>query len=305
MKSKSSVFLLVDGNAIIHRAFHALPPTLTDSKGNPTNAVFGFARILFAAIKQFKPQNIAVAFDVAGKTFRDELFVEYKAKRIKAPQELYDQIPVVHKMCDALEIPHFGIEGFEADDIIGTLTKKIPKEYKDAETIILTGDGDTLQLVNGRVKVAMPARGIQPPQVYNHAAVEGKIGLPPEKIIDYKALRGDASDNIPGVKGIGEKTAVDLLKKFDSLDGIYKNLDKVTSESVRQKLIDGKEMAQLSQELATIKTDIKLDFKIKDTKVHDFDRKRAVEFFESLHMRSLIKQLPESHREAGDQTALF
>lgn len=305
MSNPPSTFLLVDGNAIIHRAFHALPPTLTDPKGNPTNAVFGFARILFASIKQFEPKNIAVAFDVRGKTFRDDLFKEYKAKRIKAPQELYDQIPVVHKMCDALEIPHFGIEGYEADDIIGTLSKRIPKEYKDAQVIILTGDGDTLQLVNGQVKVAMPQRGIQPPQVYDRTAVEGKVGLPPEKIIDYKALSGDPSDNIPGVAGIGPKTAVTLIKNFGSLDGIYQNLSKVESRSVKKKLEDNKDLAFLSRDLATIKTDVKLDFKLSDTKVHDFDRSRAIDFFEKTGMRSIIKQLPESHRGDGDQTALF
>lgn len=305
MSNPPSTFLLVDGNAIIHRAFHALPPTLTDPKGNPTNAVFGFARILFASIKQFEPKNIVVAFDVRGKTFRDDLFKEYKAKRVKAPQELYDQIPVVHKMCDALEIPHFGIEGYEADDIIGTLSKRIPKEYKDAQVIILTGDGDTLQLVNGQVKVAMPQRGIQPPQVYDRTAVEGKVGLPPEKIIDYKALSGDPSDNIPGVAGIGPKTAVTLIKNFGSLDGIYQNLSKVESQSVKKKLEDNKDLAFLSRELATIKNDVSLNFKLSDTKVNDFDRDRAVDFFEKTGMRSIIKQLPESHRKTGDQTALF
>lgn len=305
MSNPPSTFLLVDGNAIIHRAFHALPPTLTDPKGNPTNAVFGFARILFASIKQFEPKNIVVAFDVRGKTFRDDLFKEYKAKRVKAPQELYDQIPVVHKMCDALEIPHFGIEGYEADDIIGTLSKRIPKEYKDAQVIILTGDGDTLQLVNGQVKVAMPQRGIQPPQVYDRTAVEGKVGLPPEKIIDYKALSGDPSDNIPGVAGIGPKTAVTLIKNFGSLDGIYQNLSKVESQSVKKKLEDNKDLAFLSRELATIKTDVSLNFKLSDTQVNDFDRDHAVDFFEKTGMRSIIKQLPESHRKNGDQTALF
>ena len=305
MVQKKVTFLLVDGNAIVHRAFHALPVSLTDAKGNPTNAVFGFARILFAAVAKFKPQNLAVAFDVAGRTFRDDLFEEYKATRVKAPQELYDQIPLVKEMCDALEIPNFGIEGFEADDVLGTLAKRIPQEHKSAEVVILTGDGDTLQLVNGRVKVAMPPRGIQPPTLYDRAAVEGKIGLPPEGIIDYKALCGDSSDNIPGVRGIGPKTAVSLLKEFGSVDGIYKNIEKVKSETLRNKLMDGEKMARLSHELATIKTDVELDFKLSDTKVNDYDRDRAVEFFEKLRMRSLIKNLPESKRANGDQTALF
>lgn len=305
MAKEISTFLLVDGNAIVHRAFHALPASLTDRKGRPTGAVFGFARILLSSIKQFKPNFIAVAYDVAGPTFRDKLFDEYKAKRVKAPQELYDQIPVTKEFLESLNIPHFGAEGFEADDIIGTLSKRIVAEHQDAEVIILTGDGDTLQLVNHRVKVAMPQRGVQPPTLYDSVAVAGKYGLKPSQIIDFKALRGDASDNIPGVKGIGEKTAVALLKNYQTVDGIYRAVDKVEPASVREKLIAGEDMAKLSYELATIKTDMKLNFKLSDTRVHDYDREAAVSFLEELGMRSLVSRLPESHQKDGDQTALF
>lgn len=302
---EKSIFLLVDGNAIIHRAFHALPLTLTDKKGRPTNAVYGFARILMASVKQFTPTNIVVAFDVAGPTFRDELFTQYKATRVKAPQELYDQIPVVHEMLDALSVPHFGITGVEADDIIGTLSHHIVKNVKNGEVIILTGDGDTLQLVNGQVKVAMPQRGIQPPQVYGRVTVEGKVGLPPENIVDYKALAGDSSDNIPGVKGVGPKTAVSLIKKYRTLEEVYKNIEKITPETLKNKLIAGKESAQLSQKLATIKKDVELNFKISDTKVSDYDREEAEQFFTKLNMRSIINILPKSARQSGDQVTMF
>jgi len=228
MSQTSPTFLLVDGNAIIHRAFHALPPTLTDKKGRPTNAVFGFARIFLAALKQFRPSHVAVAVDMPGKTFRDDLFKEYKAKRVKAPQELYDQIPLVKDFLASLEVPCFGVEGYEADDVIGTLTKRVPEELGGAEVVILTGDGDTLQLVNGHVKVALPQRGLQPPTLFDGAAVAGKYdSLTPKQIIDYKALRGDASDNIPGVPGIGEKTAMELIKKFGRLKEIYDFVDKI------------------------------------------------------------------------------
>lgn len=305
MVKKATTFLLVDGNAIVHRAFHALPASLTDRKGRPTGAVFGFARILLAAIKQFEPNFMTVAYDVKGPTFRDDLFKEYKAKRVKAPQELYDQIPVTQEFLDALNIPHFGEEGFEADDIIGTLSHRIVAEHKDAEVIILTGDGDTLQLVNHRVKVAMPQRGVQPPTVYDSVAVAGKYGLEPKQIIDFKALCGDASDNIPGVKGIGEKTAITLLKNYQTVENIYNNIDKIEPASVKEKLIADKDMAVLSKELATIKTDIKLDFKLSDTRVHDYNREDAVSFLEQLGMRSLVARLPENRRGDGDQTALF
>jgi len=302
---RPATFLLVDGNAIIHRAYHALPPTLTDRQGRPTNAVFGFARIFLSALKLYRPNHVAVAVDMPGKTFRDDLFAEYKAKRVKAPQELYDQIPLVQDFLASLEVPCFGTEGYEADDIIGTLAKRIPEELKDAEVIILTGDGDALQLINRQVKVALPQRGLQPPTLFDSAAVAGKYGLAPAQIIDYKALRGDASDNIPGVLGIGEKTATQLLKEFRSVKNLYQNLAKVTSGATRAKLEKGRAMAELSQKLARIDTDVALDFKLGDTKVHDFDRAEAEKFLRELGMTSIIARLPASHRQNGDQTALF
>lgn len=302
---KNNTFLLVDGNAIIHRAFHALPPTLTDRQGRPTNAVYGFARIFLSALKQFQPNHVAVAVDMPGKTFRDDLFAEYKAKRVKAPQELYDQIPLVKDFLTSLEVPCFGVEGYEADDVIGTLARRIPEELKDAEVIILTGDGDALQLVNHQVKVALPQRGIQPPTVYDSVAVAGRYGLTPTQIIDYKALRGDASDNIPGVPGIGEKTATALLKEFRSIENLYRNLDKVASDATRAKLEKGRELAELSLKLARIHTDVKLDFKLNDTEIHDYDRLGAEGFLRNLGMSSIIARLPDSHRSNGDQTALF
>jgi DNA polymerase-1 len=299
------IFLLVDGNAIVHRAFHALPVALTSPDGKPSNAVFGFARILISSLKQFKPTYAAVAFDTGKKTFRDDLFEQYKAKRTPAPQELYDQIPTVQKMLDALAIPHIGKEGFEADDVIGTLSHHISHEYKDIEVIVLTGDGDTLQLVDRQTKVAMPQRGIQPPTLYNIAAVEGKYGLKPHQIIDYKALRGDSSDNIPGVAGIGEKTATNLLQEFGSVDEIYKNLDKIKSESTVNKLKKGKDMAYLSQKLATIICDVPFDFSLQKAKVHDYDAKKAAQFFNKLGMKSIVARLPGSERKDGEQAALF
>ena len=305
MTQHQPVFLLVDGNAIVHRAFHALPPTLTDRQGNPTNAVFGFARILLASIKQFHPEYITVAFDVPGPTHRDKLYAEYKAKRVKAPQSLYDQIPVIQGFLDCLEIPHFGITGYEADDVIGTLAHGIQSELKSVETIILTGDNDTLQLINQHTKVALPQRGIQPPQVYDATAVMGKYGLTPKQIIDFKALRGDASDNIPGVNGIGEKTAVTLLQAYKTLEAVYQNIEKITPAGVRDKLIHGQDSAYLSQELATIDTKVPLDFKLNNAKVADYDRAEAEKWLEAIGIVSLIKQLPDSHRANGDQTVLF
>jgi DNA polymerase-1 len=301
-----SIFLLVDGNAIIHRAFHALPPTLTDRQGRPTNAVFGFARIFLAALKQFRPSHVTVAVDMPGKTFRDDLFKEYKAKRVKAPQELYDQIPLVKDFLTSLAVPCFGVEGYEADDVIGTLAKRVPEELGGAAVVILTGDGDTLQLINGHVKVALPQRGLQPPTLFDSAAVAGKYdSLTPQQIIDFKALRGDASDNIPGVPGIGEKTAILLLKEFQSVKRLYENLDKVSTVAVREKLQKNKKLAELSLELATIKTDVPLDFKLSQAKVHDYDRRQAEEFLKNLGMTSIIPRLPASHRQKGDQVALF
>jgi DNA polymerase-1 len=318
MESKSikNTFVLIDGNAILHRAYHAMPRFEVD--GRLVNAIYGFISILFSAIEKHHPEYLAVAFDVKGPTFRDKIFDEYKAKRIKPPQEFYDQIVDVWDFVKTMEIPLLTKEGFEADDIIGTLAKRVNGDLGEGEVIIVTGDQDTLQLVDQRTKVAMPAMGKTKETLYDPSAVLGKFGLEPVQIIDYKALSGDSSDNIPGVRGIGEKTATELLKEFGSIEEIYNFLNqkskiKNQNDNVKSKikertiklLEEGRDLAFMSKELATIKIDVDFDFKLKDSRLHDFETKKVTEFLEKYRFRSLIKRLPQSHRIDGQQEKLF
>jgi len=320
---KNNTFVLIDGNAILHRSYHAMPRFEVD--GQLVNAIYGFISILFSVIERHHPEYLAVAFDVKGPTFRDELFDEYKAKRVKPPQEFYDQIPAVWEFVREMEIPLLTKVGFEADDVIGTLAKKINGDLGEGEVIIVTGDQDTLQLVDQRTKVAMPAMGKIKETIYDTSAVIGKFGLKPEQIIDYKALSGDPSDNIPGVKGIGEKTATELLMEFASVEGIYGYLEKKFSienldikNSIKIKnlkfkikpriarlLLENKEMAYLSKQLATIKTDVEFEFKLSEAKLHNFDEKKVTDFLQKYHFKSLIKRMPKSKRVIGDQQQLF
>jgi DNA polymerase-1 len=299
--------ILIDGNAIMHRSYHAMPRFEVD--GKLVNAIYGFVSILFYNIQKFQPEYLVVAFDVKGKTFRDDIFDEYKAKRVKPPQEFYDQIPYIWEFVRTMEIPLLTKEGFEADDVIGTISRRINGDLGEGEIIIVTGDQDTLQLVDNRTKVAMPAMGKIKETVYDISAVIGKFGLPPEKIIDYKALSGDSSDNIPGVRGIGPKTAADLLKEFGTVEKIYEYLDSSKEDKIKPRIAEllrsNREAAFMSKELATIKTDVPLDFKLSEAKLHDFDEDKVKDFLEKFRFRSLIQRMPKSKRTSGQQESLF
>jgi len=308
-----SKFILIDGNAILHRSYHANPRFEVD--GRLVNAIYGFISTIFSTIAKHEPTHLAVAFDVKGPTFRDEIFKHYKAKRTKPPQEFYDQIPDVWEFVRSMNIPLLSKEGYEADDIIGTISKRINGDLAEGEVLIVTGDQDTLQLVDHRTKVAMPAMGKIREAIYDESTVLGKFGLRPDQIIDYKALSGDPSDNIPGVRGIGEKTATQLLKEFGSVEQIYKYLEEyknaLDNENLKMKsrvaklLLDNRSEAFMSKQLATIKIDVELDFNISQAETHDFDRGKLETFLSKYHFRSLIKRIPQSHREDGQQTKLF
>src|SRR3990172_10910462 len=209
-------FVIIDGNAILHRAFHALPP-LKNREGKLVNAAYGFASIFLKTLKDLKPDYIAVAFDLPGKTFRHIEFPEYKAQRAKPPQDLYDQIPLIKEMLDAFNVAIFEKDGYEADDIIGTLARK----SAETENIIITGDLDALQLVDENTKACVLNRGISKTVIYNKKAVVDRYGLTASQMIDYKALRGDPSDNIPVFPRIREKTAAELLKSYDTIEKLY------------------------------------------------------------------------------------
>ncbi len=297
--------LIIDGNALIHRSFHALPP-LTNNKGEMVNAVFGFASSLLKAWKELKPTHIVATFDLPGPTFRDEMYKEYKATRVKAPQELYDQIPRVKELVQSFNIPIVEKQGYEADDVIGTITKK----EDGIDKIILTGDMDTMQLVDDQTKVYTLRKGLSDTATYDVHGVKERYGLRPDQVIDYKALRGDASDNIPGVKGIGEKTATELLQKFDTLEALYKALAddsrkaKEIRDSVKEKLLKFKSDAFLSQKLATIKRDAPVEFSLPEAAVHHYDRQKVVSTFQDLGFKSLLTKLPDVGGTIAKQTAL-
>ena len=288
--------IIIDSNSIIHRAYHALPP-LTTKKGQLVNAVYGFLLVFFKAIREFQPDFIAATFDFPAPTFRHKKYKEYKITRPPAPEELYQQIPKVKEVLEAFNVPIFEKEGFEADDLIGTIAKLAPKKQvlPEIETIILSGDLDTLQLVNPQTKVYILRKGVKDIVLYDKTEVEKKYELLPSQLLDFKALRGDPSDNIPGITGIGKKTARDLLLKFGNLENLYKELEELSDKAkklkpkLRETLLKYKEQAFFSKELAEIKTNVPIDFNLKKCQWREYDKEKITKILSSLEFYSLIK----------------
>lgn len=281
--------VLIDGNAILHRAYHALPPTFTAPDGRMVNAVYGFTTMLLRLIADLKPTHVAVAFDRPKPTFRKDMFEEYQAKRPKMDDELVGQIEPIHEVIAAFGIPIFEKDGYEADDVIGTLAKKT----KD-QVVIVTGDRDILQLVHDeKVFVYMPTKGLSEAKLYDEKEVKARMGVAPKHLVDYKALAGDASDNYPGVAGIGPKTAADLINAFGSIDTLYKKIDSVPPR-VREKLKAGRKMAFLSKKLAAIHTDVPIERAV--DALGPFDTPIAREVLEGLGFRSILKRLEKMHQ---------
>ncbi len=324
--------LIVDAFSLLFRAFHAFPLSLTSPSGELTNAVFGFTRLLLDALHKTMPEYLVVATDQGKPTFRHQDYVEYKANRPEAPHELTVQIDRLYEVLSVLNIPTIGVDGYEADDVIGTLAAQLRQECPELVVGILTGDRDAYQLVGGNVVVVTPShqRNVEL-QVIDKVAVEKRFGILPDQVVDYKALCGDVSDNIPGVKGIGPKTAVQLLTKFGSLTRLYAALawsagaaaevaglslaedEKKTlieqfsslSPTVVRKLADSQESAWLSQRLARIDTAVPLSFTLASARLSDYDKERALALFDKLGFQSLKKRLPADNFEAGVQASLF
>ncbi len=310
-----SHFLIIDGHALIYRAFHAFPP-LTNAKGELINALYGFLRILLSVLKQVQPDYWLVAFDHPAPTKRKLAFDFYKANRKPMPDELRPQITKIEEAVHKLGIPEMKVAGIEADDIIGTISREVCKQ-SDVQVLILTGDKDSFQLVNDCIHVLVPNMGRRKEKndksmmlEYNPALVKQKMQIPPEKIIDYKALAGDPSDNIAGVPGIGAKTAINLIDKFGSLDEIYQAIDQENTADLRasvvSKLINGRESAYISRQLATIDQNVTdLDFQLDACRVNGYDKNEVVQFLNEYGFNSLIKLLPEDDFDKGLQEALF
>ncbi len=299
MSKITQKLVLIDGNALIHRAYHAIPPLMT-KKGELVNAVYGFSSTILSVINKFQPDYIIATFDLAGPTFRHLEYEKYKATRTKTDQELYDQIPKVKKVVRAMGIPIVELAGYEADDVIGTLSqqaenlKKMPAD--ELKIIIVTGDLDTLQLVSKKTQVYTMRRGIVDSVLYDIQKVNERYGIQPIQIIDYKGLSGDASDNIPGVKGIGGKTATKLLQTYGTIENIYSHIDEVKG-SLKEKLVHDKMQALQSKHLATIVRNIPIKLNLKKAKIRSFERQKLVKLFQSLNFFSLIKRIPISDND--------
>ena len=277
-------FVIIDGNNIVFRSYYALP-RLTNFDGVVSNGVFGFCNVLVKVIKEINPKYIAVCFDSAKKNFRHEMFKEYKGTRKPTPQELIDQFPILKTVLNAMGVKVIEKVGLEADDLIGC----IANQFNDTERIIITADRDCLQLIKNGVKIMQPQKGITESLVIDEEKLKEIMGLTPSQIIDYKALAGDSSDNIPGVAGIGDKTAVNMLKDYSTLDGVYNNLDKFTPKT-REKLERDKDNAYLSYQLATIVTNEILPYKLEDFEYNFPFNAEVLELFKKYQFNSLLKK---------------
>lgn len=287
--------VLVDGNSLAYRAFFALP-LLSNEKGIHTNAVYGFTTILMKMLEEEKPTHMLVAFDAGKTTFRHKTFKEYKGGRQKTPPELSEQLPFIRELLDAYRISRYELENYEADDIIGTLAKSAEKD--GFEVKIFSGDKDLTQLATEGTTVAITKKGITDVEYYTPEHVREKYGLTPEQIIDMKGLMGDSSDNIPRVPGVGEKTAIKLLKQFHTVEELLSSIDEVSGKKLKEKLEEFKEQALMSKELATITTEAPLEVSLDSLGYEGFDREAVVKIFKDLGFHSLLERIGE---EAGEK----
>lgn len=281
--------ILLDSHALVHRAYHAIDARLTSPKGEPTNATYGFTTTLLKVLNEAKPDYIAAAFDV-GRTFRDDLYAAYKAQRPALPSDLSVQLARARDVVEALSIPAFGVEGYEADDVLGTLARQASE--RDIEVVIVTGDTDTFQLIGPKVRVWTFSRQFGEMVMYDEAAIRARYGLSPRQLIDFKALKGDPSDNIPGVSGIGEKTATKLLQQYGTLENIYAHLHEIDAK-LREKLEAGRAQAEQGKKLVTIVTDVPIQLDLDACRMGQIKRERVATLFRELGFRAaLLDRLP-------------
>jgi DNA polymerase I len=286
--------LLVDGSALLHRAYHAYPP-LRSKRGVIVGAVYGVASMLVTALVEQEPEQVVVAWDLPKPTFRHEMYIGYKAQRKKADTEMVEQIPLVKEMVEAMGLVQMEQEGYEADDIIGTLSV-----MSEDEVIVLTGDQDLMQLVKSNVKILLPPRGKIPAKLFGSEEVLEKYGVTPEQFVDYKALMGDPSDNIPGVRGIGPKTAVKLIQDYETLDDVYQavnpnnqvlNPKQIKNPKLVEKLLNGEESAKLSYDLSLIECGMPLEVEWESLEYEGLEKEGLKEKLDEYNFRSLIRRI--------------
>ncbi len=304
-------FVLIDGNALVHRAYHALPKTLRSKAGELTNAVYGFTTIVLGILEMEKPRYFAAAFDSHGPTFRHAEMSAYKGTRAETDDELIGQFPRVEAVLNALSVPIFSKVGLEADDYLGIVSRIIEQRYPELNVLIVTNDQDALQLVSERVTVVAPVSGYSEVKRFNRQAVKDKLGVWPEQIPDYKGLSGDSSDNLVGVPGIGPKSAVKLLEQFGTVEGIYENLNAVESARTRALLLEHEHSARLCKKIATILREDHLDFSLDACAMHEFKIENVRKLFDELSFNTPLRRVEalnkewEKRRTEAKQASLF
>ncbi|MBM7605664.1 DNA polymerase-1 [Metabacillus crassostreae] len=286
--------VLIDGNSIAYRAFFALP-LLNNDKGVHTNAIYGFTMILMKILEDEKPSHMLVAFDAGKTTFRHKTFQEYKGGRQKTPPELSEQFPFIRELLDAYQVSRYELENYEADDIIGTLSRQAEKDGYEVK--VISGDKDLTQLVTNNITVDITRKGITDVDSYTPSFVQEKYGLTPEQIIDMKGLMGDTSDNIPGVPGVGEKTAIKLLKEFASLENVLNSVDQINGKKLKEKLEENREQALMSKELATIDCDAPITIGLTELEYEGFDQQKVANIFKELGFNSLLDKVGEEESQ--------
>ncbi|MFA5855183.1 MAG: 5'-3' exonuclease H3TH domain-containing protein [Candidatus Gracilibacteria bacterium] len=309
-------FVILDGNALVHRSFHAVPPTLTTPAGEPINAVYGFTSILLGIFEIERPDFLVATFDLKGPTFRHTDYAEYKGTRPKTDVSLVAQFPLVKKVLGAFSVPIFEQTGLEADDFLGILSAEVTRDWPDVSVLLVTGDKDAMQLVSERVTLVTPVSGYTRIIKYDRAGVHEKMGVWPEQVPDFKALCGDPSDNIPGVHGIGPKGACELLAQFGSLEEVYSRLNEVASERVRGLLAASRDQAFLYKRLATILTELPSAgaheanrlVSMEAAEVKNFDMTAVRGIFAEFGFRSLLGRIEKLYKgwsgaDGGDDSA--
>ena len=295
-----SKLLIIDGHAVIHRAYHSIPNL--SANGQPVNALYGFYSMLLSAISQVKPKYLIVCLDSPGPTFRQSEFVGYRAKRKAPDRELISQLPLLESTLKESNIQTFAMGGYEADDLIATVSRKALKKNFIKETIIITGDKDLMQLVDSKTHLLMPLRGLSETKLFKSKEVLEKLGVKPDQVVDLKALMGDMSDCYPGVAGIGPKAATDLLSQYQNLDNIYAHLDEI-KPNLKEKLVKEKDNAYLSQKLALLIDNIPLKFKFSQSLWDSKIISGLKNMFKSYNFKSLVSRL--ERETSPQQSSLF
>jgi len=296
MMNDKKILIILDSNSLLHRAYHALPH-LTTKKGELVNAIYGFLLVLFKTIREFEPDYISACFDTPQPTFRHQTFKEYKAKRPPTPEDLSPQISKLKEVLKIFNIQTFEKEGFEADDIIATISKLAHQQQiaPKLETIVLSGDLDTLQLIDDYTKVYFLKKGVKETILYDKNRVQERYGVSAPQLLDFKALIGDPSDNIPGVPSIGEKTATRLIQQFNNLENLYQKLP--SQEKLKTKLLEFQKQVFLNKTLVKLDKDVAIDFNLKECQRKEYNREKVIQLLKELEFQSLINRLPEIERK--------